>query len=100
MLFVGDVKPPQRLRWVKLLTSFYVTPTKETLSRAAYEYIPSTYVYCTEDRFISRKGQKKMVDATMDAGIAMRTEELNAGHNPFLNWKNADKIIELIATLP
>jgi len=55
----------------------------------AYEYKPSAYVVCTDDRTIHPWNQRRM------AARASRRDELGASHSPFLSMPN--ELSQLIA---
>ncbi|KAJ5970115.1 uncharacterized protein N7479_000033 [Penicillium vulpinum] len=51
---------------------------------AAWKYVPSTYLYCTEDAAIHLAVQKAMVEGTAK-GTGMKTESVDASHSPFIS---------------
>ncbi|KAK4494637.1 hypothetical protein PRZ48_013993 [Zasmidium cellare] len=66
--------------------SYQVTHSK--LTYAAWRYVPSTYLYCTEDNAILLEVQKLMVEE-FAKGVEIRTETIRAGHSPFLSRPDA-----------
>ena len=57
-------------------------------SRAVYpawQYIPTTYLYATQDQALTFEMQKGMVERAKSMGVDIRTETLEASHSPFLS---------------
>ena len=53
-----------------------------------WRHVPTTYLYCTLDAAIPIHIQKMMVEETAK-GANINTEEINAGHSPFINMPEA-----------
>lgn len=58
------------------------------LTYEGWRHVPTTYIYCTLDAAIPIHIQKMMVEETAK-GVNINTEELNAGHSPFINMPEA-----------
>jgi hypothetical protein len=62
------------------------------LTYAAWRYIPTTYLLCTEDRTVLPVFQEKMVERT--EGKVDVLVRLKSSHSPFLS--HVDEVEELI----
>jgi pimeloyl-ACP methyl ester carboxylesterase len=62
------------------------------ITYAAWRYIPTSYLLCTEDKAIPLAVQEKMVERA--EGKVDVVEKVNAGHSPFLS--QADVVERLI----
>jgi pimeloyl-ACP methyl ester carboxylesterase len=52
------------------------------LTYAAYQHIPSTYLFCTNDEMMTIEKQRELVE---NSGIKFKMFECNASHSPFLS---------------
>ena len=67
---------------VKQLKHHSVATFDSRLTYAAYQHIPSTYLFCTNDQTIPIELQRKLID---QSGANFQTFECDAGHSPFLS---------------
>lgn len=97
-IFYNDLPEEKAQDLVKQIKpqSYQVMHSK--LSYAAWKHVPCTYLYCSRDMAIPLEVQKMMVNETA-GGVDMRTDEIDAGHSPFLSKPRemAESIIKAIS---
>lgn len=82
-IFYNDVSPEKAEKLVQQLKPQSYQVMHSPLTYAAWKEVPSTYLYTLRDNAIPLNIQKSMVEQTA-AGVHIRTDEVDAGHSPFL----------------
>lgn len=83
--FYNDLSPDEAKQWSDLLLPMSWHAMEGETSYAAYADIPSRYLLCTRDNCMPFVAQQGMVQAAVAAGAKLETEEVDAGHSPFLS---------------
>ncbi|KAL4876610.1 Alpha/beta hydrolase fold-1 [Aspergillus karnatakaensis] len=87
----SDLAPAVAALWESRLIAQSDAVQTNPVTRAAYEYIPSTYLICEEDQAVPVQIQE------MFAGMAKaRVERCDAGHSPMLS--RLEVLVEKITT--
>ncbi|KAK0384045.1 hypothetical protein NLU13_8134 [Sarocladium strictum] len=87
-IFYNDLSPEQTAAAVDSLQPHSYQVFHTPLTYEGWRHVPTTYIYCTLDAAIPIHIQKMMVEETAK-GVNINTEELNAGHSPFINMPEA-----------
>lgn len=82
-IFYNDVCPETAKKIVQQLKPQSYQVMHSPLTYAAWKEVPATYLYTLRDNAIPLSIQKSMVEQTA-AGVSIRTDEVDAGHIPFL----------------
>ena len=85
-VFYDDLSEAEQERHVALLQPHkYETVLESEVSYAAWRFVECTYLLCKLDKAILYETQLKIVARARGKGISVKTEELEAGHSPFLS---------------
>ncbi|KAF4951169.1 hypothetical protein FGADI_7659 [Fusarium gaditjirri] len=87
-IFYNDLSPEQVASIVPILEPHSYQVFHTPLTNEGWRQVPTTYIYCSLDSAIPIHVQKIMVEKTAN-GVGINTEEINAGHSPFINVPNA-----------
>lgn len=88
--FYGDLSREQQETWVgRLKEHDFDTIMKSPVTYAAWKHVPSTFIFCTEDKAISYQTQLEIVERARKEAMLLRTERLEASHSPFLSMPEA-----------
>lgn len=80
-----DCDPDEAAKAVELLRPHSFATFSTPLTYEAWRDIPSTYLYCDDDRAIPYKKQVQMVEMAREARVEIATVTLEgSGHSPFL----------------
>jgi len=94
----GDVfSDLPRAEGIKLVSQFPGHSTASfagKLTYAAYKDVPVTYIICEEDKVISPKAQRKMVQMLERDGKDVTVVSLKSGHAP--NSSQPEKVVEVV----
>ena len=83
--FYHDLPADEAEKWAATLHPHAIASIADTCKYSPYGKIPTHYLICTEDRAISKGLQRHLVQQIREQGWAVRTEEINASHSPFLS---------------
>ncbi|KAF5635577.1 signal peptide-containing protein [Fusarium sp. NRRL 25303] len=83
-IFYNDMSPEQVAAVVPALKPHSYQVFHTPLTNEGWRQVPTTYIYCSLDAAIPIHIQKMMVEETAK-GVDINTEEINAGHSPFIN---------------
>ena len=85
-IFYNDLPAAEAKKWSDLLRPQSWAAYGGETTHAAYMDIPSSYLYCTEDRAFPYATQKLLVGAASQAGAKfVYSETFEASHSPFLS---------------
>ncbi|KAI1506466.1 alpha/beta-hydrolase [Biscogniauxia marginata] len=88
-ILYNDLPPEEAEYWAsKIIDQSYAVQTTK-LSRAAYRYIPSTYVICEND-----KGPPPQFQEVCGKNAKAEIRRMNSGHSPMLS--KTDELVKLI----
>lgn len=87
-IFYNDLSPEQVAAAVSALKPHSYRVFHTPLTYEGWRHVPTTYIYCTLDAAIPIHIQKMMVEETAK-GVDIQTDEINAGHSPFINMPEA-----------
>ncbi|KAF4343956.1 alpha beta-hydrolase [Fusarium beomiforme] len=87
-IFYNDLSPEQVAAIVPTLEPHSYQVFHTPLSNEGWRQVPTTYIYCSLDAAIPIHIQKMMVEETAK-GVDINTEEIEAGHSPFINMPEA-----------
>jgi pimeloyl-ACP methyl ester carboxylesterase len=80
--FYHDCPPDVQAQAVMQLQHHSRATMFAPLTYAAYQHIPSTYLFCTNDEMMALEKQRGLVEKS---GIKFQTFECSASHSPFLS---------------
>jgi hypothetical protein len=80
--FYHDCPPDIQNRAVTQLKHQSLATMFAPLTYAAYQHIPSTYLFCTNDEMMTLEIQRELVQKS---GVRFQTFECTASHSPFLS---------------
>ncbi|KAF5240346.1 hypothetical protein FANTH_9606 [Fusarium anthophilum] len=83
-IFYNDLSPEQVAAIVPVLKPHSYQVFHTPLTYEGWRHVPTTYIYCSLDAAIPIHIQKLMVEETAK-GVDVNTQEINAGHSPFIN---------------
>lgn len=83
--FYNDLAADEAAKWSALLKPQAWAANIDTAQDAAFMYIPTSYLFCTEDQALVYEAQKAIVGGCEAAGAKIRTEEFESSHSPFLS---------------
>ena len=83
--FYHDLPVEEAEKWAATLHPHSLASINDSTTYSPYGKIPTHYLICTRDRAIHEEVQKYLVQQIRDQGFKVRTEEVDAGHSPFLS---------------
>jgi hypothetical protein len=81
-LFYNDLSKEEQEHWMSELAPIPVSTQLVTVTYAAYQHFPSSYLYCSGDQGLTLDLQEMMVNGT---GASFEKESCTASHSPFLS---------------
>ncbi|KAM3414699.1 hypothetical protein BST61_g9857 [Cercospora zeina] len=91
-----DLTPQDGEFWTGNLLFQSYRAYSEPTNHAAYEFIPSVFLKCHEDRAFSLAHQDAVIENAQTAGAIFQEDDLyHAGHSPFLGV-HEDELVRLI----
>ena len=82
----NDLAPEEAKKWASMLRPVSIRVMGEQTSYAAYNDIPTGYLYCTKDETLPLAAQEYVVSGAKKAGANIVLEEtVQASHSPFLS---------------
>ena len=81
-----DLPTEEAKKWAGMLRPMSMKPMFEETSYAAYQDIPTGYLYCSNDKSLPLVAQQYIMSAAKEAGAKIVLEEtVEASHSPFLS---------------
>lgn len=84
-LFYADLEPERAKRMEALLVRQSGPAMTDTITYAAWQHIPTTYLRTQDDRVLFPDWQERQIKAVRDAGFNLTVETYKSSHSPFLS---------------
>lgn len=84
-LFYADVEPEHVKKMEALLVRQSGLAMTDTITYAAWQHIPTTYLRTQDDQVLFLDWQERQIKAAKDAGANFTVETFRSSHSPFLS---------------
>lgn len=84
-IFYNDLPKDEQAYWFSQLKTHSLATLQSPTTGASWKTIPSSYLFCEQDRALPPSVQEILIDEAKEKGASIDVVRIDAGHSPFLS---------------